>query len=366
MFTPCSEDHTQCDDINDRCVCKPGYCMTESGECELNTATVTTKFASGFVPGAQPEFAKPELVDRTENVGISFSGGGNRAFSFGFGIARMLRDQALLERIRISSALSGGNWLQTILAYAPSSIGDDTLLAPAYAPPAEIDDDHLASVPEGSALRATTTDFFAQMLQGINDGRMQDAWKFANRKNNLEPYGLGAQWAQLGYDVEYAAAAQAANPGVLDGATFHTVRGNRPYPVTVVNLMGPEALLDQQFLVPSQLEYTYMEVTPMYSCVEGGASGMTERYRVYPGGEYNGTEVEFAAVPVGGCVESFAWGADAPPSGAMPAVDAAAAPWHGSMEVPLPAEPLALDFVVAASFNIRLNVAPSCPLAQLG
>lgn len=74
-----------------------------------------------------PELDYPEISNK-KNVGITFSGGGNRSASLTIGYLRALHELELIKDIRYLSCVSGGGWASIPYTYHDKSIDEKTFL----------------------------------------------------------------------------------------------------------------------------------------------------------------------------------------------------------------------------------------------
>ena len=86
-----------------------------------------------------PEAALPDLVSRTRNVGLAFSGGGARAMVAAAGQLAALHELGLLREVRYISGISGGSWATAAYSFAQlgqngTARDDDELLGNITAP----------------------------------------------------------------------------------------------------------------------------------------------------------------------------------------------------------------------------------------
>ena len=86
-----------------------------------------------------PEASLPDLVSRTNNVGLAFSGGGSRAMVAAAGQLAALHELGLLREVRYISGISGGSWATAAYSFAQlgqngTARDDDELLGRITAP----------------------------------------------------------------------------------------------------------------------------------------------------------------------------------------------------------------------------------------
>lgn len=119
--TACSAEapclRTQTCAITDRtCVCAPAECWDPATRsCQPNALEVSAKTWAANPSGERED---GELMRRTANFGIAFSGGGTRAMVSTLGVLRGLRGTGLLERALYLACNSGSCWAAAIYGYA--------------------------------------------------------------------------------------------------------------------------------------------------------------------------------------------------------------------------------------------------------
>ena len=83
----------------------------------------TWKYSNDF------EFPEKKYIDTNKkNIGIAFSGGGNRSASLTIGYLRALHDLDLIKNVKYISSVSGGSWATIPYTYHDKSIRDETFL----------------------------------------------------------------------------------------------------------------------------------------------------------------------------------------------------------------------------------------------
>lgn len=75
------------------------------------------------------KFPEDEYIDpKKKNIGLAFSGGGNRSASLTIGYLRALHHLNLIKDVKYISGVSGGSWAITPYIYHIDSISDNTFL----------------------------------------------------------------------------------------------------------------------------------------------------------------------------------------------------------------------------------------------
>ncbi len=261
-----------------------------------------------------------DLCDRTTNSGICFSGGGTRALSAGAGQLRALTELGLMTRARYISCVSGGSWLSGPYTYYRSGPSDDATFLGPITPPQDITMAGLREI-DPNSIGATATQslrnaLFEALEQGVPEDRL---WIEAVGQIYYQPFGLHDREAEAYFSLFEATVADIVkrNPE-LAGATFHTVRPDRPYLLMDGTLIGPANL------APLELDsITTFQMTPLY-CGGPLAASVT-----FNPSDHRPSET----LPVGGgFVEPFAFGGQAP----------AQAPQDGLVTLPRPASVFSL------------------------
>lgn len=182
---------TQTCSITDRtCLCPPDECWDPNARrCAPNTLEVSARAWARNPPG---ERADAELLKRTADWGIAFSGGGTRAMVSTFGVLRGLDAAGLLGSARYIGANSGSSWAAAIFGYASAHLTDAQLLGP-YVPPEALSNASLYHIDEAQGAAAARRPFGALLLTLANNQRvrLRDLWSLAVSKAFFEPYGFG-------------------------------------------------------------------------------------------------------------------------------------------------------------------------------
>lgn len=207
---------------------------------------------------------RTSLVDRTDNTGICFSGGGTRAQCAAVGQLRALTDLGLLDGVRYISSVSGGSWGTTPLLWGSPDRSDETLLGP-ITPPEQLDPDTLAGpLPADGILVTATVNLDAALrAQHQADTPASRRWTEAVGAVYLAPFGLHDADHPAYFTATHAEqdAITARNPA-LAGARFVRSRAPDRLPYHIINscMIGPTDL--EPFTDEAPLSY---EATPLYS-----------------------------------------------------------------------------------------------------
>ena len=253
---------------------------------------------------ALPERELAELEARP-STGLCLSGGGTRATCAAIGYLRGLLELGLLDRLRYTSAVSGGSWASVPYSYWRSGAASDAeLLGPILAPESLDRATLEAPMPDaylGAAATRSFRDSLFDDLRGEGPGR---AWISAAGETFLEPWGLYAADAPRSYTWSEATRdaileRQAALPGgsSLGVDDFVCARRGRPYPIVTATALGP-AIGDNL----ARLDPMAFEFTPLYA---GVRVGREHGYAYKRGGELR-------RLVGGGVVEPIALGGAGP------------------------------------------------------
>lgn len=255
---------------------------------EQSAAEPTSAAASpaGFATAVQrfndfPESHLAGLADK-DNVGLAFSGGGNRAAVCALGQVRALTALKLMPRVRYLSVVSGGSWFSVPYTFQR---GDDAAFLGPYVPPGALSAAVLKSrPPEGSFAHSAThagTPVLPTLLSLHGDEN------FAYRLNNiyLKPFGLGNKNRFFCHDEATLAEILKLNSGLkkpLRREDFLVAAPHRPYLIAnaTLDIMGPKR----------ELKFVPVEITSNYT---GAAAAKKANYSDFRIG--------------GGYVESFAY-----------------------------------------------------------
>lgn len=250
----------------------------------MKTTHIKTKVYDSYSEGFKyPESEVPEL-QKKNNVGICFSGGGTRSASLTMGQLRGLIEIGVLDKIRYSSAVSGGSWGSVPFIYMDNSLTDEQLLGK-YVSPEEITTKNIEDAPELSLTYAIS-----------NSKIFDDIWKFILRGNDmyssiisdifLKPFNIGNMKKFFTYNKESLDRILENNPD-LTPDDFYLVNENKNRPFHIVN---------GTILRPDFGRYLF-EMTPLYSGTQTlfNGAGSNGKYDIG-----------------GGFVETFGVNTDAP------------------------------------------------------
>ena len=285
--------------------------------CTLTLATTrattySTKawFTSSFHPHEPyPEQDDP-MLQKKKNVGIAFSGGGTRSYLCSLGYLKGLHDLGLLKNARYISGVSGGAWATVVYSYYqkqkstkehPIAQTDEELLGKLLEPEScTFDNLNVLSQTSArySATAALNEDIVTNFLYWKS---LPIAWLHQVGNQFMTRYGIDIEssftWNETSLnDILHR------NPSLTSDQFVLPSDSERPYPIIVATHEGP--ILGAPF-PEHQRSFVGFDFTPLYV-------GVRELY--------NKTWAKYGGGPpitrlMGGLIEPFAFGAEAPENG---------------------------------------------------
>jgi hypothetical protein len=192
-----------------------------------------------------------ESIQKKENFGIAFSGGGTRAVSMTMGQLRALSQIGILDRSRYMSAVSGGCWATLPFMFLDSSIDDDVFWGP-YLEPNKIDCHDLDYAPDFSLPKALqNATFLDKIFSELDFGH--DLFAQIVSKIIMYPFKVGDQKKFFTLDQDSLEKILKINPD-LKPDDFYLVnqRKNRPFYIAGGAMLRPDF---KRYL---------LEMTPLY------------------------------------------------------------------------------------------------------
>lgn len=249
-----------------------------------------------------PENAYSDVSSRP-NVGISFSGGGDRAFTASIGYLAGIHELGGIDSAKYMVGVSGGSWATVVYSYyQDDSVDDMTMLGPVVRP-ADISRDDLQYMEEGCVRAYPSTSY--KWLSGYSFEDNLDGIQTIY----LDPSGLN-RGKPFSYDDATVADIVSRNPS-FSASDFYTMRGkdsnipgidDRPFPIVATTMIGPHDMLPA---TPDNREYTILEFTPLSV---GVAFTDDITYKMKRDSSDKRT------LTIGGLIEPFAFGGDHSPS----------------------------------------------------
>eukprot|EP00056_Hartaetosiga_gracilis_P020564 m.20202 g.20202 ORF g.20202 m.20202 type:complete len:571 (+) comp8552_c0_seq2:82-1794(+) len=257
-------------------------------------------------PNSQLSYNFPERelegVMARPNAAIAFTGGGVRSYLASLGYLAGFQKLGLLDKVRYVSGVSGGSWALMTYGYSSLSQGDDeTLLGPVLNPE-DITMDKLKAI-DPQCLRGmpVNKNFEAILAENLLDPfvKGEDVW--FNGVNDVfgKPSGVPSNRVPVP-DSSTLDEILARNP-LLHENSFVLPRSNRPFIMFGGAYLGPHSLTPFK---GKNRTYTALEMTPYY-VGEPHVHNIT----------YMSNKGKTLKQLVGGFVETFAFGAEAPTHG---------------------------------------------------
>ena len=223
-------------------------------------------------------------LEKKQDWGICFSGGGTRAAACAVGQLRALQQLNLLQETRYISAVSGGSWTATPFTFLPDGV--EKFLGE-YVPPGQLTCSNLAAC-EGSMLHAISKAFVTgRGLGGLAAGRGSESYARVISKLFLAPFGLGDNKRWFTWNATTANEVIKENPLLKERA--YTVAPGRPFLIVGGTIRHYDSSPMRWKNDP--IKRVPVEFTPLYSGVR--PSIVPAKYNRKPIG--------------GGYVESFAY-----------------------------------------------------------
>ncbi|HWB58776.1 MAG TPA: hypothetical protein VG733_04755, partial [Chthoniobacteraceae bacterium] len=220
------------------------------------------------MPDAPAASVFPELsipaIGAKENIGISFSGGGNRAAVCAMGELRALRQIGLLSRVRYISSVSGATWCCGPYCFLQKKEGDgadwvekaDNQFFGPYIPPEKLNLDALASNVPGSFSSCAQNSILS--LTRYFKLRGDKSWAYVLAGVYLVPLEITKENHFIAYDEKSAQSIIARNPDAgLKKDDFLWCPPGRPY------LLAGASFVQPLNFNPAT-EYYPLELTPNY------------------------------------------------------------------------------------------------------
>jgi len=287
-----------------------------------------------FAERSYPEY---DLMRRTSNTGICFSGGGTRALTAAMGQLRGLglrREEGgldLMKNVRYISCVSGGSWASTAYTYYNSGPQDDRVFLGPIRAPQDITWPSLGELDPNCLGHTATQSLRDTLIELVDKVPERLLWISAIGEIFFKPFGIYEHAAPACFtlnrtsenDIKSRNTYNGRLNPVLQQIRFYKVRagGDSPRPYLIINasLIGPKAL------APFKREgLIAIEFTPLYA---GSPLGREVTYK-HESGNISSTWVG------GGYIEPFAFGGGAPSD--MPYDCSRSAPPSLCSRVPVP------------------------------
>jgi hypothetical protein len=235
--------------------------MSNNRRKYVRTRTWDTVSKPDFFPERDdPEVGISEL-DKKDDLGLCFSGGGTRSASATLGQLRGLRSIGLLVRARYICAVSGGSWAATPFVYLPERFDDDGFLC-SRLEPEQITDAELENTPDGSLAKAISETVIGDdFLGSVFKLRGDECYSRAVGDLFLEPFGLDDNKKFFTWNARSLRAVLKNNGREQDAECylqpedFYLARDGRPFLIVGATLLYGNK--DAYEIAP-------MEITPLY------------------------------------------------------------------------------------------------------
>ena len=294
-------------------------------------------FTSSYHPseGLFPEQSDPILLQK-KNVGIAFSGGGTRTFLCSLGYLRGLHDLGLLKNVRYMSGVSGGAWATVVYSYYqkqlttpehPVAQSDEELLGD-IVEPENCSFETLNVMPQTCARYSATASFNVDLISNMLRYRsLPKAWFKQVAAQFIERYGIHSN-SSFTWNETVLEDILKRNPSLTSTDFVLPSDTNHPYPIFVSTHEGPVA--GAPFPEHNRV-FSGFDMTPLYV---GTRELVNRSFPKYGGGPPITTLV-------GGLIEPFAFGSQAPEHGLHEP--------HGILNVPAPSQIFSLNDAIATS-----------------
>lgn len=164
-----------------------------------------------------------ERVQKKEDIGIAFSGGGIRSASASLGQLAALSKIGLLDRAKYISAVSGGGWAATPYAFLPERISDQVFFWRFATHPEELTMKRIDTLAQSSFAEALSqTVIIDDFLKHATKLSGDETYSRALGSLFLKPYGLDRLDHSFTYDRETLALAD-------KNIRYYTTKDNRPF-----------------------------------------------------------------------------------------------------------------------------------------
>tara|TARA_B110000967_G_scaffold193549_1_gene221235 strand:+ start:4098 stop:5699 length:1602 start_codon:yes stop_codon:yes gene_type:complete len=288
-----------------------------------------TQIKADITPSEHRDFVfpetTPELLSRTNNCGICFSGGGTRSMAATMGQLRALHKLGLLAKARYISSVSGGSWAAAIYTYYKNeSINDTELLgdSPNYVERNNWGKEEWAkSLKEHNLAKPATTDFLEVFTNYAIHHNTEMAWIYAVRDVYFKPFGLD-QPNYFSLNTQSVNSVLEANQQLQPNwksCMFDITRPDRPYLIVNGIIIWPakKELFNNHLKVNRAL----IQFTPLYT-------GNPWALRLHENQELENVD---SINTGGGFLSSYAFGSSGPN---QPADD--------NLKMPIPKEPFSI------------------------
>ncbi len=207
------------------------------------------------------EYPEKRFLHSKSNIGIAFSGGGNRAASLTTGQLRALNELKLLDNVKYISAVSGGSWASVCYTFLPEDKPDNLLLG-TLKRPEDLSLDTLSSISDGELLKSVSnSEILERYVKGVINFHNDEIFSRILNDIYLKPLGLGES-RYVGFNKKSTADILNRKPNdkTLKYEDFYLVNSKKNRPFLIVNGTLVGGATNTRYL-PSM----HFEMTPIYS-----------------------------------------------------------------------------------------------------
>jgi hypothetical protein len=173
-----------------------------------------------------PENDIPYVASRP-NVGVSFSGGGDRSFTATIGALGAFHELGFMGNIKYLAGSSGGSWGVTVYTYYQYDFVNDSVMLGPIVFPSDITFDNLNFSDTYCVRRFPNSNY-------IDDSALFSGWVDAVQAIYLNTSGISRS-VPFSYNSDTVAAIKARNPSLID-TEFYTQRGNYDTPIPDIDV----------------------------------------------------------------------------------------------------------------------------------
>jgi len=204
-------------------------------------------------------------LERRTNTGISFSGGGSRAYLAATGSLRGFKDLGLLSKIRYLTGVSGGTWATTVFSYYQSGASsDEQILGDIVAPEDIVYDDLLKMDPRCMRLSTNSSALaeLAKLLTNTSSVDWNEVWIKGISDIFLKPFGIsGDQY--FSWDSDTVADIISRNSFLTKDRFILPSSNDHPFPIWAFSILTLKDMLPIAAAYPEN--FFLMETTPLYT-----------------------------------------------------------------------------------------------------
>jgi len=292
---------------------------------------MTSFKVSAYQSGEEITLPEEKFFDKSRrNTGISFSGGGGRAYIAALGYLAALHSLNLIQNVDYITGISGGSWATAVYSYSQLPVTDKVLLGEIPLPENIVYDD--LSIMNATCARGFTnydysssessSSYHRHLTNAVQNAAFK-SWTASISKIYLEPCGV-QRGKPFTWSEDSFAAIQKLNPTYVNLESFYLPRSSlpdvklsrhkyaryekskgqidpvdvdaRPFPIVAFTLIGPQTIAPYTV---SNRNYSLVEVSPIATGV------LYTRDAV----EYKADNASVqSSMVVGGLIDTYAYG----------------------------------------------------------